>query len=55
MFFMAVIQEVILFGLETLVLLAAIGRTVEWTHTRFMRQTTGNQEQKKAKGTWVVS
>ena len=43
MFCRVVIQVVILFGLDTWVLLAATERTVEGTHTGFLRHITGKR------------
>ena len=54
MLYRAVTQAVILFGLKTWVLLTEMERTVEGTHTGFLRQIMGNQARRKADGTWVT-
>ena len=43
MFYRAVTQEIFLYGLETWVLLAAMEKNVEGSHTYFIRQITGKQ------------
>ena len=55
MFYMASTQEVILFVLETLVLLVAMERMVEGTHTGFLSQITGKRVRRKSDGTWVTT
>ena len=50
MLYRAVTQAVILFGLKTWVLLTEMERTVEGTHTSFLRQTMGKQVRQKADG-----
>ena len=41
MFYRAVVQAILLYGLDTWVLLEAMERKVEGTHTGFLRQITG--------------
>ena len=53
MLYRAVTQAVLLFGLKTWVLLTEMERTVEGTHTSFLRQTMGKQVRRKADGKWV--
>ena len=43
MFYKAVAQAVLLFGYDTWVILAAMERNVEVTHTGFLIQITGKQ------------
>ena len=43
MFYKAVVQTVLLFDLESLVLSTELGKTVEGIHTYFLRQTTGKR------------
>ena len=54
MFFRAVTQAVLIFGSETWVLLAAMERAVEGTHTRFLGKTTGKWAWRKTYGTRVT-
>ena len=49
-----VAQAVLLFGLETWVISAAMERMVERTHTGFLSRIIGNQARRKADGTWVT-
>ena len=50
MLYRAVTYEVLLFGLDTWILLAAMERTVEGNHTGFLRQITVKQARRKADG-----
>ena len=52
--FRAVTQAVLLFGSETLVLFMAMERTVEGTHTGFLRQITDKRVWWKSDGMWVT-
>ena len=52
MLYRAVIQAVLLFGSETWILLEAMERKVEGTHTCFLRQIMGTRAQRLADGTW---
>ena len=54
-FYMAVTQAVILFLLEPWRLSAVMKRTVEGTHTRFLKNIIGKGVQRKAYETWVTS
>ena len=47
MFYRAVVQAVLLFGPESWVLLEAVGRMVEGTHTGFMRKIMGKRARRK--------
>ena len=51
MLYREVIQVALLFGLDNWVLSEAMERMVEGKHTRFLRQTTGNQARHNADGT----
>ena len=53
-FYRAVTQEVILFGLYTWFLLVEMERTVEGTHTGFLRHIMGERVQRKADGEWIT-
>ena len=55
MFYRVVTHAVLLFGLETSVILAAINRTMEGTHIGFLRHITGKLVQRKADGAWVMT
>ena len=52
MFYRAVVQAIILYESETWVLLAAMERKVEGTHTGFLRQITDKQTRRFGDGTW---
>ena len=52
MFYRVVVQEILLHGLETWVLLAEMERKVEGAHTDFLRQITGKQVRRLGDGTW---
>ena len=54
MLYRAVTQAVLLFVLDTWVLFSAMDRTVEGTHTIFLRQITGKWTWQKKDGTWVT-
>ena len=54
MFYRAVTQAVLLFGSYTWVLSGATERTMEGTHTRFLRHITGKRAQRKSDWTWVT-
>ena len=43
MFYREVVQAVLFYGLDTLVLLESMERKVEGTHTGFLRQITGSE------------
>ena len=53
MFYRAVAQAVLLFGLYTWVLLEVMERKLERTHTGFLRQITGKRSERKEEGMWV--
>ena len=55
MFYREVSQVVLLFGYDTWVLLAAMERKVEVTHTGFLRHITGNQAWQIADRIWEMS
>ena len=52
MFYRAVVQAVLLYGSETLVLSAAMERKVEGAHTGFLQQITGKRARRLGDGTW---
>ena len=54
MFYRTVAKLVLLFGLETWVLLSVIERKVEGIHTGFMMHITGKQARRKADRIWVT-
>ena len=54
MLYRAVVQLVLLFGLESWVLLSEMNKTVEQAHTRFLRQIMGKQVQRNPDRTWVT-
>ena len=54
MFYREVVQAVILFGLESWVLSAAMEKMVEGEHTGFLRQITGIWVLRNTGGTWVI-
>ena len=54
-FYREVEQAVLLFGLDTWVLLWEMEREIEVTHTGFLRYIVGNQAQGIAYGTWETS
>ena len=54
MLYRAVTQAVLLFGLENCVLLSEMKRTVEGTHTGFLRKITGKRVCWKADRTWLT-
>ena len=53
-FYRVVIQVVLLFDFYTWLLSVAMERTVEGTHTGFLRQITRYRKQRKSYGTWVT-
>ena len=52
-FYRAVTQAVLLFGLETWVIFAAMERMVDGTHTGFLRQIMGKRDWQNTYRTWV--
>ena len=52
MFYRAVVQVILLYGLESWVLLVATKRKAEGMNTRFLREITGNRVLRLVKGTW---
>ena len=50
MFYMEVVQEIILYGLDTWVLLSAMERKVEGAHTGFLRYITGKRVRRLGDG-----
>ena len=44
MFYREVVQDILLYGSETWVILAEMERKVEWMHTRFLWKITGKRE-----------
>ena len=54
MFYIAVVQVVLLFVLESWILSAAMEKTVEGAHTGFLRQVMGKQARQMTSGLWVV-
>ena len=54
MFYRVVAQTVLIFGLETWVILAVMERTAEGIHTEFLRHITGKRAQGKEYGMWVT-
>ena len=52
MFYWEVVQEVLIFGAETWVLLAAMYRNLEVVHVGFLRQITGHKEKRQRGGNW---
>ena len=55
MFYMEVVQAVLLYGLETWVMLPHIGRTLGVFHHRVVRRLTGRQPRRGLEGSWVSS
>ena len=53
MFYREVTQVLLIFGSDTLVLLAAMKKMAERTHTGFMRQITRSWAHQKVEGTWA--
>ena len=53
-FYRVVSQVVLLFGSETWVLSSVLERKLEFTHTDFMRQMTGNWERQKEDRRWLT-
>ena len=51
-FYWAVVQAVLLFGVETWVLSEAMSRKLEGVHVGFLRQITGKREVRGKDGTW---
>ena len=45
-------KAVVLYGLETLVLLVAMEKKIERAHSNFLRQITGKQARRIVEGTW---
>ena len=54
MFYRVVTWVVLTFGLDNWVLLTAMDRMVEGTHTGFLRQIMGNQARRKSDRTWLT-
>ena len=54
MFYREVVYLVLLFDLGYWFLLAAVGRSVEGTHTRFLRKIMGKRARRKADGAWCA-
>ena len=52
MFSQEVVQEVLLFGAETWVLLEAMSRNLEGVHVGFLRQIMGQRKVQRKDGTW---
>ena len=50
MFYMELVQAVLLFGSKSCVLSAAMSRAVEGTHTEFLQKITGKKELQKSYG-----
>ena len=55
MFYRAVTQAVLLFGLDTWVILAAMERILEEVEMGFLTQITVNRARWKTDGTWVTT
>ena len=53
MFYMEVVQEMLLIGLDYWLLLEAMEKTVEGAHTGFLCQIMGKPAQWNMGGTWV--
>ena len=51
-FYRAVVQKILLYGLETWVLSESMERKVEGVNTGILRQITGKQERQPRDGTW---
>ena len=51
-FYRAVVQAILLYGLETWILLVAMENKVEGAHTGFLRLIMGNQVWRIGDGTW---
>ena len=51
-FYRAVVQEIILYGTETWVLLASMKNRIEGTHTEFLQYITGKRAKQLEDGTW---
>ena len=54
MFYRVLLQVVFLFFLESLFLSTEMERTVEGTHTKFLRQITGKRAWRREDGTWFI-
>ena len=52
MFYWAVVQEVLLFAVDTWVLSKVMYRNLEGVHMRFLRQTTGQKAKWQRDGNW---
>ena len=53
-FYMAVTQAVLLFGLDTWVLLSVMEKMMEGTHTCFLKHIMGKRAHWKSEGMWVT-
>ena len=51
-FYRAVVQAVLLFGVETLVLMATMMQRLEGTHASFLRQVTCKHATRRRDGSW---
>ena len=47
-------QEIILYGTETWVLLASLKNRIEGTHTEFLQEITGKRAKQLEDGTWEM-
>ena len=54
-FYRAVVQDILLFGLEMWILLASIKKMIEGTHTEFLRMITGKITKKLEDETWETT
>ena len=52
MFYRAVVQVVLIFGVETWVMLETISRKLERANVLFLRQVTGQKDKRQKNGTW---
>ena len=55
MIYRAVVQAILLYGLDTLVLLEPLEKKMDGIHTGFLRQITGKQAQWLGDGMWVTT
>ena len=53
MFYWAVVQVVLIFGVETWFLLEATSRNLEGAHVVFFRQVTGHKAKRQRDGDWI--
>ena len=53
MFYWEVVQGVLIFGAENLVLLEEISKKLEGVHVGLLRQVTGKTARRQRDGTWI--